>query len=383
MGEELVGIKKDRIKTFDAVRGLATLIVFVFHTGYLLPFADATVRNRYSEFTFINWHRAVYILGTVGVSIFFVLSGFLLFYQLYKNKEKLTRKKLWVYSKKRMLRIFPLYYFSLFFIIFFLKADIFLMEDGFRSIIYNLLFVRGINGGGSITINNVYWTLIIELHFYILLPIFYYFFCKYKKITTFLILVLLGLVYRVSVAVFLDNPSMQFLRLTPANFDFFAFGMLGAYLYIEQVKWLSFVKKNIFQFFISFVFLLFIYLYDLDFLPTLSYIFAPTLFGIITTLVILSFTSNENSSLAKAFNSRPLLFLAKISFSVYVWHTIVIEKVENLAIANGEKFLLISLITLIISTATYYLVEYPFLKYKENRFKTSSLGVKLSKSEIS
>lgn len=348
------------IKTFDAVRAMAIILVFLYHAGYLLT---------YSKNGFIDWYRLVNKSGTVGVSVFFILSGFLLFYQMYKKKEALTAIEVKEYIKKRLLRILPLYYFSIFFIVLFLRHDILFAADGLRSIIYNLLFIRGINGtgwlgGSTIPINPVYWSLVIEMHFYLLLPIFYYIFYKYKKIRWFFLLALAGLAYRIFLVILVKSPSMQFLRLTPANFDFFALGMLGAYLYVNRGKWFEFVSKKYIQWLALILFVVFMYFYDLEFYPTVAYVFAPVFLSLIVVFGMLSFLGNEQSFLAKIVTCSPMLFIAKISFSIYIWHAIVINKVGGLPLSNDLKFVLNVAITLVVSTLTYYVIEAPFLKLK-------------------
>ncbi len=359
----------ERIKTFDAVRAVATMAVFLFHAGYLLPFYSDSVTDYFSPVTFINLHKLVYVCGTVGVSIFFVLSGFLLFYQMYKGGEQMDAKKLKDYIRKRLLRILPLYYFSIFFIVFIFRQDILFADGGIKAIIYNLFFIRGIHADGAskITINPVYWSLIIEMHFYFILPIFYYFFYKYQKILWFLMLAVMGIAYRSILVLFVSNPTMQLLRFTPADLDFFAFGMMGAYFYVRYNRRLEFLGRNYFQWTVLAAFFLFIYFYNLNFSPTIAYVFAPTLLGAITTLVIISFLINERSFLVRTATCWPILFIARISFSVYIWHAILIGQIEHLAINNLSKFFLSIISTLALATATYYLVEAPFLKIKSKK----------------
>ncbi|MEI8361146.1 MAG: acyltransferase [bacterium] len=359
----LVLIQDKRIKTFDIVRSFATILVFIFHAGYLL---------NYSRDGVIDWYKLNFVTGTVGVCVFFVLSGFLLFYQLYKNHEGLDKSRLLVYIKNRLFRILPLYYFSIFFIIIFLRHDIFLAEDGLRSVLYNLIFIRGIkgsNGGATITINPVYWSLLVEMHFYFILPIFYYFFYKYKKLYLFLILIALGLGYRLFLVYFIKTPSMQFMRFTPANLDFFAIGMLGAYCYVNGYNWVRSMGGMFFQALALIVFFLFIYWFDLNFAPTISYIFAPIFLSIIIVFGMLSFLSNENTAIVRLFSVRPIMFIAKISFSIYIWHAIIIGVVEKMPYTNIHKYILNILITLVFSTITYYLIEEPFIKLKTMSFK--------------
>lgn len=351
--------RADRIKFFDTVRAVATVAVFMFHAGYLLPLSAASA---------INWTKLITDGGTVGVSIFFVLSGFLLFYQLFKTQAPLTKARLKEYVKKRLLRILPLYYFSLFFIALVLNGDIFFSGSGLEAILYNLFFLRKIKSGGTggaLTINPVYWTLVVEMHFYILLPIFYHIFYKYRKITLFILLALTGLAYRIFLVTFIDHPGMQLLRLTPANFDYFALGMLGAYLLVRRPAWLQSIGRSYLQVGALGLFFALVYFYDFNFAPTWEYVFAPLLLGIIVVGIMLSFLVNSETMIAKIVTTRPVIFIAKISFSIYVWHAIIIQRVETLALPNGFKFIIDVALTLAIATVSYYAIEWPFLRKKE------------------
>lgn len=356
----------ERIKTFDSVRAIATILVFVFHVGYLLQFADTSVINRYTPGTIINWHRVTYICGTVGVSLFFTLSGFLLFYQMYKKREALTWAGVKEYAKKRLLRILPLYYVSILIIVLFFRPYILSAAGGVESILYNLVFLRPFRADGTpkVTINPVYWSLVVEMHFYFLLPIFYAIFYRFQRVFWFLLVALAGIIYRLAVITLIDNPSMQFLRLTPANFDFFAFGMLGAYLFVRREQWLERISNLPMQIGLTILWILFVYFYDLEFGSTWSYVFMPTLFGLITTMTMLAFLLNERTWLARVSTWSPMLFIAQISFSIYVWHTMIVEKMELLPISNLTKFGLTIIGTLALSVITYYLVEAPFLRTK-------------------
>ncbi len=361
--EVSVPVEQNRIKTFDSVRAAATIAVFLFHAGYLLSFTTDSI---------FSLHRFIYFGGTVGVSVFFVLSGFLLFYQLYKKDEPLTTSRLWTYVKKRLFRILPLYYFSLFFIVFVLRHDILFADGGIRTIINNILFIRDIrpDGAPKLTINPVYWSLVVEMHFYILLPIFYYIFYKIKKIYLFFLVILLGVAYRSILVFVIEDPTMQFLRFTPANFDFFAWGMLGAYFYIHRNKWVTYMGKPYVQVLYVIAFTLFVRLYDLEFYPTISYIGAPVFLGFLTAGAMLSFLVNERSFFSRVCSAKPVLFIAQISFSIYIWHSIIISYVDVLPISNGMKFLLNIGTVLVVSTLSYYLIEAPFLKLKDRKVTT-------------
>ena len=263
-----------------------------------------------------------------------------------------------------------LYYISLFLIVFTWRHQLLLSADGIRAIIYNVFFVRGLKsatGGGSLTINPVYWTLVVEMHFYILLPIFYAIWYRSKKIWLFLAFATLGIGYRLALITLLHHPTNQLMRLTPSNFDFFAFGMLGGYLYVDKKQWASWLGKIWVQLSLLSIGVLFVYFYDLTFAPTISYLFAPTIFGALAAMIIFSFLCNEQSFLVKIFSVRPVRFIAKISYSIYIWHAIVIDVIEHTALQSSTKFGLDIVLTVFVSTASYYVIERPFLRYQEKK----------------
>ena len=87
-----------RFETLDYVRGLAALAVVFFHRGI------------YSSFQGLLYILAKY--GEVGVQIFFVISGFVI-YQSMERHIKLGNKGSVIFLKKRFVRIFPALWTSL------------------------------------------------------------------------------------------------------------------------------------------------------------------------------------------------------------------------------------------------------------------------------
>jgi peptidoglycan/LPS O-acetylase OafA/YrhL len=94
-------IPPGHIPALDGVRGVAAAIVFIYHYGG---------GARSSDFAFHIVGKTIH-LGWVGVSLFFVLSGFLitgiLLDSMHRPKWRAT------FYIRRALRIFPLYYFAL------------------------------------------------------------------------------------------------------------------------------------------------------------------------------------------------------------------------------------------------------------------------------
>ncbi len=95
-------VNSRHIPALDGVRGVAATTVFIYHYGG---------GARSSNFAFHFVGKTIH-LGWVGVSLFFVLSGFLITGILLDSMQR-PKWRLTFYIR-RALRIFPLYYFALF-----------------------------------------------------------------------------------------------------------------------------------------------------------------------------------------------------------------------------------------------------------------------------
>ena len=93
-----------RIPALDGLRGLAILLVLLHHFTVLIP--QTMVERWFVRLTTVE-------SGIHGVDLFFVLSGFLITGILLDSKGKRGYYK--NFYKRRVLRIFPLYYLVLFF----------------------------------------------------------------------------------------------------------------------------------------------------------------------------------------------------------------------------------------------------------------------------
>lgn len=160
-----------RFPGLDGVRGVAALLVAVYHCWVLAGYAvldDGTV-------------RAILGAGYVGVDVFFVLSGFVLFVPIASRPDRPV--DIPSYARRRVARIYPAYALALVVAIFLNRwvslrpADLpWQSWSGLRSLLAHLLFLHQPLGGstdqtgfGSV---GVVWTLSLEALFYVLLPFF-------------------------------------------------------------------------------------------------------------------------------------------------------------------------------------------------------------------
>jgi len=141
----------------DILRGAAILMVMAAH------FLPALFEN-------LNC-RPVWSLGGAGVLLFFYLSGFLIFRNVQKQPSG-------IFLLRRFFKLFPAYWVNI--AIIFLAAGIFHageMTDP-KTLLSNIFLVQEFTH--SNLLNGVYWTLQIEVKFYIVIALFVYCFGSRK-----------------------------------------------------------------------------------------------------------------------------------------------------------------------------------------------------------
>lgn len=151
---------KENIASLDGVRALAFLLVLALHINHAGIWGD--LNNPFLA--------ALFAVGGTGVTLFFILSGFLLFRPYI---QALLFQKDWPQSKlyylRRVLRIFPGYFFSLFILVMFTKPDL-IQPHNWGLLVPFLTFTMGFYNSADL-INGPYWTLAVEFQYYLILPL--------------------------------------------------------------------------------------------------------------------------------------------------------------------------------------------------------------------
>ncbi|MCL2777908.1 MAG: acyltransferase [Polyangiaceae bacterium] len=105
----LAGADARAIPTLDGMRGIAVLLVLVFHFAWTFPGEDPTKVRTFLEQVAMRTHDLLWS-GWTGVDLFFVLSGYLITRGLVAPSKKPLGTRLKMFWMRRVLRIFPLYY---------------------------------------------------------------------------------------------------------------------------------------------------------------------------------------------------------------------------------------------------------------------------------
>ena len=169
-GTNLAAIKNIKLVGADGIRALACLAVIAHHLSQRL--------GMQAQSKWIQEAQAFFLMGNAGVSIFFVLSGFLLSYPFWKqyfNNDKFPSIK--QYIIRRAARIIPGYYIAL--MVAFITAialKITTEHAGIRMLA-GFTFTAGFH---YITffpteMNGALWSISFEVFSYLLMPIFMFY----------------------------------------------------------------------------------------------------------------------------------------------------------------------------------------------------------------
>jgi len=174
----------------------------------------------------------------MGVPIFFVLSGFLISYPFFRQRA--ADNKFWHlqgYARRRIGKIVPPYYLSI--IVF--AAYYFLRFSDTAYLQTALQWALGIPNflPVSLRFNGSYWSLIIEVHFYIVLPILFLLTrglnLRHTAMCLFVILFAAPLIVRqFTWPEHVTKYSIGFLMARfPCQLDFFAWGILFSGIFVS------------------------------------------------------------------------------------------------------------------------------------------------------
>lgn len=310
------------IKSLDLLRGLAAISVTLFHFVIIGRLSHPSL------------FRDVFSIGHLGVQVFFVISGFVIPFSMYKGNYSL--KKIVTFFKKRIVRLEPPYLASI--LLIFLINWIFfispywheeLLDVSFKQVVFHLGYLNSFFNEGWL--NQVYWSLGIEFQYYFFIAFFY--------------IIISGSLLKWGVSYIL-LISLSFLF----PFDSFLFQHLPFFV-IGILVFRFLTEKDSIKIFIVFL---------------------------IVTLVVICFKYNSSFEYLMA-SILPLFFffliknvgkigefLGKISYSIYLIHVPIGQHLIKIGIGFTQNVLeetlliiLTFLITLFFSYIFYKLIEKP------------------------
>jgi peptidoglycan/LPS O-acetylase OafA/YrhL len=217
----------DRSSAIDGVRGIAALSVLLFH-AWLYTRLDVSASSRNTTLDYVV-HE-----GRLGLVLFFVLSGFLLWRPfVVAARGGRQRPGTREYLVRRGARVVPAYYLALAGSIALLwgaseTPGVRLPDPGLLPLF--LVFAQNFNPGAVMKLDPPMWTLAVEVSFYLLLPLVALLAVRLPRTRAVqalvpLALLAFGVLWNVDIA---GEGSIVAGKVLPAMLPYFALGMLTA-----------------------------------------------------------------------------------------------------------------------------------------------------------
>lgn len=154
-----------KIQNINKLRAFACLLVVIYHCWALCGsvFIKIPVLREYISYG-----------GVIGVTIFFVLSGYGIYSSLLATEESGNKISYGAFMGKRIKRVVPHYYFNLLVALLFTSSAVYLATPHIKNILAHLLFLHSLSLDWHGAINGVLWTMAVIFQFYVIaIPLYY------------------------------------------------------------------------------------------------------------------------------------------------------------------------------------------------------------------
>lgn len=323
-------------------------------------------------FQMASWSK-ILPFGMIGVTLFFVLSGFLITQILLNSRIKAEEKgehkvhTLKQFYIRRTLRIFPIYYLTIFICYIINLQDI---RDKFLWFLFyasNIYFYKINDWAGSLS---HLWTLAVEEQFYIFWPFVILFVPKKYLLRSIIAILFFGPVFR-SILFILNGSSemtLSFINiLTPSCMDCFGLGALMAYYQIfKKDKAVLKFRSAIIFLILNFVLIIILMFFEES---VISVFFFRFCVSVICAFIIYGAINGYRGLAGRILDNTVLIFLGKISYGLYLYHNfipLIYKAIGIPALSNLYLNFIVKICMLIlISTVSWYMIEKPMNRLKK------------------
>ena len=380
-------LTKDRIyfPSLNGLRFIAALLVIVHHIEQL-KYIYGLPNNFSSSF--------IQIIGELGVILFFVLSGFLITYLLLEEENRTSTIAVKNFYIRRILRIWPLYFFIVAVALFVLpNIPMFILPEYDKATIYEdlpskillyLFFLPNLVTPlyGVVPYASLLWSIGTEEQFYLIWPPVLKIVKKYR-IGLMLLIVFGYLLF--ARALFSSRtdfiPFKYELNAFWQSFNITSMAIGGFFALLLHSKHAALkLLMNKYLFYIVLAGTAYL-IYQGVYFPSLivnglkfPYVYKE-FYSLWFGIIILNFAANKG--IVIHLEQRPLRYLGKISYGLYMYHTIAIVATLQAALwlgALSDALLYpVSLaLSILLSGVSYKYFESYFLNFKTNYTKVTS-----------
>ena len=377
---------KPYITTLTPLRGIAALLVLIYHSNLMvMPFHSSNVN---------------FMSGWLWVDFFFVLSGFIMFYVYGESfKQSITTVGYRKYIKARFARVYPLHLFTLVWCLI-CAITITHYANGIHPFFHDmlgpmgaipsLLFIQSLGLYTGVPLNTPSWSLSTEWWVYMIFPLMVPFFTRIKTVGM-ILTTLFVIGFFVFIKFFLGPISGPLPGPPTLNVltDFgifrclagFLAGMLLFRIYEEGIGYNFFNRSWVFVVFFAGVVTAMVF----EIVDILIVSFFP--------FIILAAAYN-NTSIKKVLDTSVLQRLGDWSFSIYMVHVPIMYLIWVYMIRLNPKMLAtfppppadpatypvglmvcigLVAVTLLVASFTYRYVEVPARDYLNRKQKSKVL----------
>ena len=357
--------KSKYLPSIDSLRALAVLAVIIYHVD-------------------VNYLPG----GFLGVDLFFVLSGYLISSLIIKEYRKTGSINLYNFYLRRARRLLPAVYFMITVgIILMVMFNEVLLKKSHLDAIFGYIYSSNwwyifhkldyFDSFGSQSPFKHLWSLAIEEQFYMIFPLLFLLINSKKKgkdgtykLSKSFLYIVLGLIFVSLITHILlfdiNNISRIYFGTDTRAFSLLV-GVVGAILYpMDKLNTKITPQENIVYSVVSLISittLITIMIYTSEY-NTWLYRGGFLLVAILGIIVIIS-SGKQHTIMAKLLSFKPVVFIGKISYSLYLWHfpiLVLTTPVSEIGNPNNFYVILRVILTFIVAIISYVFVETPIRK---------------------
>jgi peptidoglycan/LPS O-acetylase OafA/YrhL len=368
-----------RLEALDGYRALAALCVVVTHVA----FQTAAIRGPFGN---------VLARLDIGVTVFFLLSGFLLVRPwLRAHEDGGPGPRTGPYAWHRFLRIMPAYWVV---VVVAMLANPVNRDSSLGEWLVQVLLLQIYVDGGLVPELTQMWSLATELSFYIVLPVLGWWLLRRRsedpvrrrrrRWALVVVLLVLAQVWRAAAFLLPDVPAYVLYWL-PNHIDWFALGFALAMLRLDDPRLdgrIAAALRDLARqpgvcwtialsaFWVSTTSLA----GPLDLLPpTMDQAFLKhLLYGVAAFFALLPAVVGPGTDRGtRGFASAPALWLGKVSYGIFLWNMFMVTvalRLTDTPVFTGRFWTILAVVlalTLAAAAASWYLVERPASRLRD------------------
>ena len=344
--------------SLDGVRGVAILLVLAVHTHHM--FGWSLLKG-----------------GSIGVDIFFVLSGFLITSILLEEWAQTGSVSLRNFYVRRGLRLVPALILLLITLLL-LSNFFFSQEEAAQTrwtipiaLVYLSDFFASLVPATPLGALRHTWSLAMEEHFYLLWPPFLLLLLKTGCSRRVLVVLTVSL----ALTVCCHRALLFQFGVSPARtyygFDTRADALLIGCAAGMAVTWGLFREMSRLN--ALALALIVPFAISTDFASPIMHAGGFTVLAAATALLLMNLVLKEKGTLHALLEAKPLVWVGRISYGLYLWHYPMFKWIKYVSAPWPVKLTLGLLATFGVASVSFYLMERPLLRFK-NRFARASVG---------